>query len=90
MGILVTMASWNPRDFDQGGGAPDYQPTMAIYPDLRKTQDQGDLGRSSPSTDYTCPSQKGAITIYRALFLVLRSHGALVPDRHPFCTSLRL
>lgn len=62
MGILVTMASWNPRDFDQGGLlrlSADY----AIYPDLRKTQDQeiwGDLPRAQTVLqvhhNFSCPA----------------------------------
>jgi hypothetical protein len=73
----------------RGGGCSDYQPTYAIYPDLRKTQDQeiwGDLPRAQtaivPSKghhNFSCPASGPSL------------HGALalVPDRHPFCTSLR-
>jgi hypothetical protein len=58
MGILVTMASWNPRDFDQGvlRLSADY----AIYPDLRKTQDQeiwGDLPRAQTALSLQSASQ---------------------------------
>jgi hypothetical protein len=47
----------------------------------------GDLGRSSPSTDYNRPSKVHHNFSCPASGPSL--HGALVPDRHPFCTSLR-
>jgi hypothetical protein len=69
MGILVTMASWNPRDFDQGG-CSDYQPTMQYIqisegPKIRR------FGAIFPEHRLHCPPSASQFLV--PCFLVLRS-----------------
>jgi hypothetical protein len=88
MGILAQWHHGTLETLTRGeGGCSDHQPTMQSIqiserPKIRR------FGAIFPEHRLHCPAK--SITISRALILGPSLHGALVPDRHPFCTSWRL
>lgn len=88
MGILAQWHHGTLETLTRGrGGCSDYQPTMQSIQISEKTKIRR-FGAIFPEHRLHCPPK--CITISRALLLGPSLHGALVPDRHPFCTSLGL
>src|SRR5579859_8070439 len=85
MGILAQWHHGSLETFDQGGreGCSDYQPTMQSI-QISERHKIRRFGAIFPEHRLHCPP------IAHDNFLGPSLHGALVPDRHPFCTSLRL